>query len=111
MMHCDNIGHLSVVKQCLTTAADGQNCRGVHYTPLTIGARPILYTSCRELPSPALLGNGQAMLDRSNRKAWTEKRGARDRFATRRVANPILAAYEAVVVESSVTGEGWGESP
>lgn len=56
------------------------------------------------------IGHYQGMLDRSNRKVWTEKRGARDRFATRRVANPILAAYEAVTVESSVTGEGWGES-
>jgi len=33
------------------------------------------------------------------------------RTATPRVANPILAAYEAVAEESSVTREGWGESP
>jgi hypothetical protein len=41
----------------------------------------------------------------------TEKRGARDLFAALRVANSFLAAYEAVAEESSVTGEGWGESP
>jgi len=44
------------------------------------------------------------------RKAWAGKRVAKDRFAIRRVANPILAAYEAVTEESSATQKGQSEA-
>lgn len=61
----------SVINHWLTTATNGRNCR----TPLTatfaIGARPILYTTCRELPYRR--GNCQGMLDSSKGKEWTEK--------------------------------------
>lgn len=64
----------SVVKHCLTTAADGQRCRGAQYRPLAIGPLPILYTACRERPMPDQRGNCQGMLDGSSRKVWAEKR-------------------------------------
>lgn len=73
----------SVVKDSLTTAADGRNCRGAQYSHLTIRPLPILNTACREWHLP--------------RKRW-----ASGRFATRRVADSIVAAPKASAEKSSV---------
>lgn len=77
----------SVVKDSLATAADGQNCR------------------------PNRCENCQGMLDSSRHKAWTGKRWISDRFATRRVANSIVAASKATTEKSSVVRAGWGALP
>ncbi len=98
----------SVINHWLTTATDGQNCRAARSAALAIGSLPILYTPRGELPLPERQDNRQGMFDSSRHKVWAGKRWARNRFATRRVANLIIAAGKATTEESSVvrTGEG-----
>lgn len=48
------LGGNSAINQWLTTAANGQNCRGAQYRPLAIEPLPILYTLRRESRLPDL---------------------------------------------------------
>lgn len=68
-------------------AADGKNYRVEHHDLRTIWPFPILYTPCRELPSPTRLGNCQGMLDSSGMNTLIEQRPASYPLATRCVAN------------------------
>ena len=82
----------AVVKDSLTTAADGINYR----------QWPIPYMLCSESSLPICVRNSQGMLDGSNTKATAGKRLAGHRFATRCVANSIVAPLAAITDESSV---------
>ena len=83
----------AVVKNSLTTAADGNNERQLSF----------LYTLCRESPSPIRVRNCQGMLDGSNTKAVIGKRRACRRFAARRVANSSVARLLGELPESERT--------
>ena len=100
----------SVVKESLTTAAQGEGCRLARHNRSAMWPFPILYTSCRELPLPTRLGNCQGRLDSSKCKRPLARWRAGNRFATRPVANSTVAAHEAITAYRSATGAGQGDS-
>lgn len=100
----------SVVKDFFTTAAQGEGWRLARHNRIAMWPFPILYTSCRELPSPTRFGNCQGRLDSSMCKKLLAKWRAGNRFATRPVANFTVAAHEAITAYRSATGADQGGS-
>jgi len=90
----------AVVKNSLTTAADGMNYRQVS----------MLYTLCRESPSPSpspiRMLDGQGIHDCSNTKAMAGRPWPARQFAARRVANFFGEFLAANTDESSMTQGG-----